>query len=294
MDDRRLRERIAEQFSYRGERADVWRLFDLLLATDEFLNLGYSERYRPHVLASSQRRLVTEVGATVASHLPATDGARLLDVGCGRGGPAIHLADRFGFRVTGVDLVPYNVARATANARERGPTTTTDFAVGDATALPFAPDSFAACTAIDALVYLPDRAAVFDAVADVLESGGVFALSDLVARPDVDARDRELVDAFADAWDMPPPGSVDAYERAIDEASLELVAVEDLTRHSVGKFRRWTTPFRWLIASPLGALVERLLRARGLDPATVLDQIERAHRALPSLRHVILVARKAG
>ena len=155
MDPSPLRERITDQFSYRGDRADVWRAFDLLLDTDAFLNLGYSAWYQSHLVGSSQRRLVTQVGSRVASHLPATDGVRLLDVGCGRGGPAVHLADRFGFRVTGLDLVPYNVARATENARERR--VDAEFVVGDATQLPFANGSFAACTAVDALVYLPDR-----------------------------------------------------------------------------------------------------------------------------------------
>ncbi|WP_311173242.1 SAM-dependent methyltransferase [Halobellus ordinarius] len=111
MDKNPLRKRVTDQFSYRGERAGIWRAFDLLLDTDEFLNLGYSEWYQPHVVGSSQRRLVGEVGSRVASYLPATDGIRFLGVGCGRGGPAIHLADRFGFSVTGLDLVPYNIER---------------------------------------------------------------------------------------------------------------------------------------------------------------------------------------
>lgn len=87
-----LRDRITEQFSYGGERADIWRAFDRLLDTDEFLNLGYSDWYQPHILGSSQRRLATKVGATLGAHLPMMEGVRLLDVGSGRGGPAIHLA----------------------------------------------------------------------------------------------------------------------------------------------------------------------------------------------------------
>lgn len=48
----------------------------------------------------------------------------------------------------------------------------TEFVVDDATQLPFTTDSFTACTAIDALVYLPDRDSVFASVADVLEPAG--------------------------------------------------------------------------------------------------------------------------
>lgn len=290
MDQEHLRERITDQFSYRGERADIWRVFELLLDTDEFLNLGYSAWYQPHVVGSSQRRLVTEVGSRVASHLAATTGVHLLDVGCGRGGPAIHLADRFGFRVTGLDLVPYNVNLATENAR--GQPGTTEFVVGDATKLPFRTGSFGACTAIDALVYLPERTAVFERIADVLEPGGILVLSDLMMRTGVSETQRDRVTSFADAWDMPPVGSVEQYTRALDDTPLELVELETITRHSVGRFRTWTTLFRWLVSSPMGWIIERLLRGYGLDPSAIIDQVERAHHALPALEHGILVARK--
>jgi ubiquinone/menaquinone biosynthesis C-methylase UbiE len=289
MDQSTLRHRITDQFSYRGERADIWRAFDLLLDTDEFLNLGYSEWYQPHIVGSSQRRLVTEVGSRVASYLPATNGVRLLDIGCGRGGPAIHLSDRFGFHVTGVDLVPYNIRMATENARDTQ--LDSEFVVGDATQLPFTRDSFAACTAIDALVYLPDRNRVFATAADTLESEGVLVVSDLVMQSDVTETERRLVDSFADAWDMPSLGTVEGYKAALDETSFELKAVEDITKHSVGRFRKWTTLYLQLLTSPLRALIERLLGAYDLDPTTITEQVREAHHALPFLRHVIFVAK---
>ena len=289
MDQNSLRERIIDQFSYRGKRADIWRAFDLLLETDEFLNLGYSEWYQPHVFGSSQRRLVTEVGSRIESYPPGTDGVRLLDIGCGRGGPAIHLTNRFGSRVTGLDLVPYNIERATENAR--GKQAETEFVVGDATKLPFATDSFTACTAIDALVYLPDRNSVFAGVADVLEPKGVFVVSDLVMRSDVSETERRVVDSFADAWYMPSIGTVEQYKAALDDSNLELETVENITGHSVGRFRKWTSLYLQLLRSPTRSLLERLYRAYDLDPTGITEQVKAAHRALPFLQHVVLVAK---
>jgi ubiquinone/menaquinone biosynthesis C-methylase UbiE len=290
MDQTPLRERITDQFSYRGERADIWRAFDLLLDTDEFLNLGYSEWYQPHIVGSSQRRLATEVGSRIASHLPATEGVRLLDVGCGRGGPAIHLADRFGFRVTGLDLVPYNIERATENARWKR--AEMEFVVGDATQLPFTTASFTACTAIDALVYLPDRNYAFAAVADILEPEGILVLSDLVMQSDVSETEQAFVDSFADAWDMPSSGTVEQYKAALDDARFTLKAVDDVTEHSVGKFRKWTSLYLQLLRSPIRSLVEPLLRAYDLDPSVITEQVRDAHHALPFLQHVIFIAKR--
>ncbi|USZ70116.1 class I SAM-dependent methyltransferase (plasmid) [Halorussus salilacus] len=290
MDQSPLRERITDQFSYRGERADIWRAFDLLLDTDAFLNLGYSEWYQPHVCGSSQRHLVTEVGSRIATHLPATGGVRLLDVGCGRGGPAIHLADRFGFRVTGLDLVPYNIERAIENARRKR--VETEFVVGDATQLPFRTDSFTACTAIDALVYLPNRNSVFATVADILEPEGVFVLSDLLMQSDVSATERAFVDSFAGAWDMPSLGTVEQYKAALDDTRFTLNAVEDITGHSVGQFRKWTTLYLQLLRSPIRSIVKRQLRAYDLDPSVITEQVRNAHYALPFLQHVIFIAKR--
>lgn len=288
MDRENLRRRITDQFSYRGNRADIWRGFDLLVDTDAFLNLGYSRRYQPHVVGSSQRRLATQLGNRLEAHLDGTANVPLLDIGCGRGGPAVHLASRFGFQVTGIDLVPYNVSRAAAAARERG--VDARFVVGDATSLPFASESMAACTAIDALVYVPERAAAISEMAPVLTPDGVVVCSDLVARSGLDDQERARVDAFAEAWDMPPPGTADAYRQQFVDAGFAVQSVESITAHSVGRFRKWTTLFLGLLASPARPLVVRSLRWYGLDPATIRTQVRRAHEALPHLEHVVFVA----
>ncbi|MFB6079448.1 MAG: class I SAM-dependent methyltransferase [Haloferacaceae archaeon] len=287
-----LSDRIADQFSYRGERADVWRAFDRVLDTDRFLNLGYSPWYLPHVVGSSQRRLAARIGADLARRRPGSgswDGpARLLDVGCGRGGPSIHLADDHAFDVTGIDLVPYNVATAADNAARAGVPAT--FVVGDATALPFGDDTFAVCTAIDSLVYVPEKPAAFAEIERVLGADGLVAASDLVVRDDPDPSARAAVDAFADAWDMPPIPTTDRYRRALADAGLAVEAVRDVSPNSTGRFRRWTRPYLAL-ADRADGVVDRLLERWDLDAATITEQVRLAHAALPHLRHVIVYAR---
>lgn len=287
-----VRDGVADQFSGRGERADVWRAFDLFLDTDRYLNLGYSAWYQPHALPSSQRRLATVIGRRLAADVADPDGTRLLDVGCGRGGPAVHLARRSGFRVLGVDLVTNNVASAVENARRANADTA--FVVGDATALPVATASQGAAMAVDALVYLPDREAALAEVARTLEPGGPLVMSDLVRAGDLAVPDHETVDAFAAAWDMAPPATRADYERWVGAADLRLVAVEDITPHSVGQFRRWTRPFLGLVDGPAGSLVEEAVARSGLDPDALIEGIRRTHHALPHIRHVLVRARSPG
>lgn len=290
MDPTDLRDRITDQFSYRGDRSDIWRGFDLLLDTDAFLNLGYSRWYQPHFVGSSQRRLATKIGRHLEAELQTTEGVPLLDVGSGRGGPAVTLDTQFGFHVTGLDLVPYNVQQATANAQKRD--ADVRFVVGDVTALPFDAESMTACTAIDSLVYVPDRSAAISGMSDVLRRDGVVVCSDLVMDAGISRSDRQTVTEFADAWDMPPLGTIEEYRQLFVDAGLKLGTVEDITQHSVGRFRKWTSLFLKLFASPARPVITRLLQRYGIDPATIRTQIRLAHEALPHLRHAIFVARK--
>src|SRR5215510_13060046 len=61
------------------------------------------------------------------------DGSHVLDVASGSGGPALHVADRYGCRVTGVDLNAYGVATARRAAIVAGLTHLVNFKVADAT-----------------------------------------------------------------------------------------------------------------------------------------------------------------
>ena len=284
-----LYERIRAQFSYQSSRADIWKVFDAVLDTQEFLNLGYSQWYQPHFLGSSQLRLARKIGTDLATRLPATDGIRLLDIGCGRGGPAIYFADALGFDVIGVDLVPYNVAVAADNAATHG--ISAEFIISDATSLPCKPDSIRVCTALDSIVYVPEKRAVFDEMATVVRSGGFVALSDLVMRDGLDKTEIAVVDQFADAWDMPSLPSLDCYQRTIEQSGLTVLGAQDISPYSVAQLRKWTTLYLLLVDNGLGDAITRLITRRGLNEAAITDQIRHAHRALPYLHHVNICAR---
>lgn len=281
-----LHERITEQFSYQGEHADIWRGFDTILNTQEFLNLGYSKWYQPHFLGSSQLRLTRKIGTELAERLPTTDSLRLLDIGCGRGGPSLYLADTHGFDVTGIDLVPYNVAVARENAAVRD--VSPEFIVGDASRLPFNAGTFPVCTAIDSVVYLSDKRAFFEEVATVLHANSLVVVSDLVMADDVNGAAEAAVETFADAWDMPPLLPLQTYRSAIERAGLTVRGITDITPNSVGRLWKWTRLYLALTTGLTGHATDRLLQHRDIDLGRITDQVRRSHAALPYLRHVII------
>lgn len=191
-----LHDRIREQFSYESSRADIWRVFNVVLPPHELLNLGYSRWYQPYFLGSSQRRLAQKIGHNLTTRLPATSGLQLLDIGCGRGGPTLYFADTLGFDATGIDLVRYNIAVARENVAERS--VPAAFIIGDATDLPFKSNSFNVCTALDSIVYVPAKQAVFAEMARVLHGNGIAAILDLVVREGLNHTAIAAVTAFAE------------------------------------------------------------------------------------------------
>src|SRR5262245_50850018 len=78
---------------------------------------------------------------------------RVLDLGCGMGGPGRFLADRFGCMVVGVDLVPVRIHTARALAEMTGSADRVEYRLADATDLPFEGASFAQVWMLDASIH---------------------------------------------------------------------------------------------------------------------------------------------
>src|SRR5687768_9711828 len=104
-------------------------------------------------------------------------GARLLDVGCGIGGPS-RLAATYDAQVTGIDLTPEFVDAATFLTERVGLSETTSFVATPGEALPFDAGSFDAALMVHVGMNIPDKLAVFAEVHRVLAPGGRFAVFD--------------------------------------------------------------------------------------------------------------------
>lgn len=109
---------------------------------------------------------------------PAT---RLLDVGCGIGGPS-RLAATYDASVTGVDLTPDFVAAAMELTERVGLAERATFVTTSGDALPFAPGDFNAAVMIHVGMNVPDKAALFGEVHRVIEPGARFALYEQMRR----------------------------------------------------------------------------------------------------------------
>jgi len=104
---------------------------------------------------------------------------RVLDVACGRGASAVHLAQTFGCHITGLDYGAENVAAAEAHAAESGMDHLTAFRQGDAEGLPFDDGAFDAVISECSYCTFPDKATAAAEMARVLKPGGRLGLTDM-------------------------------------------------------------------------------------------------------------------
>ena len=112
---------------------------------------------------------------------------RVLDIGCGAGGPAIVLARDFGADVVCVDVEPQLLDHARQNAKAAGMSGRIDFIRVEPGPLPFEADAFDIVFSKDSLIHIPDKQALYAGVLRVLKPGGWLAASDWLAGEDAAA-----------------------------------------------------------------------------------------------------------
>ena len=102
---------------------------------------------------------------------------RILDIGCGVGGPARYVAARFGCRVVGIDIAQPFVAAAEGLTRLVGMASQVTFVQGDGQRLPQQDAEFDGAFTQHVTMNVADRAGFFRETFRVLKPGGFFALT---------------------------------------------------------------------------------------------------------------------
>ena len=106
------------------------------------------------------------------------EGRRVLDIGCGLGGPACLLAAKHGAYVVGTDLEAPLVARAKALAIESGVEDRTDFRVVNVGPLELEDESFDLVISSGGVTQTTEKLDAFRECVRVLKPGGVLSLYD--------------------------------------------------------------------------------------------------------------------
>lgn len=155
-------------------------------------------------------RFFTRVARDVAEVAPR---ASVLEIGPGPGRLAVKLAALDpGVRITGVDIAPDMVKRASRLAARSGVADRVSFEVGDVAALPFHDATFQFVLSTLSAHHWPDPAAALAEIHRVLRSGGVAWIYDL---PDWFTRLERRGASIGDLADASPFGGDRAWTRSV-------------------------------------------------------------------------------
>jgi len=122
--------------------------------------------------------LLERHAALVAEYQALGARQRVLDIGCGLGGPSRYLADRFGCAVTGMDVLPMRVQAAATLTQMVGLGDRITYCQGDATRLPFPTHQFAQAWLLDVSIHIANKAALFGELARMVQVDGLLILHD--------------------------------------------------------------------------------------------------------------------
>jgi SAM-dependent methyltransferase len=162
----------------------------------------------------------------MASRAGIRSGNRVLDAGCGVGGPAISMASSVPhLTVCGVTVSRVQAAMGRGLVAEAGLRNQVWILQGDYHCLPFATDSFDTAVLFESIGYSPDRRRLLGEVARVVRSGGQVYIKDVFAPPGplTESQERDMR-AFDRLWHLARSPTFPEVEDALVHSGCDVLS----------------------------------------------------------------------
>lgn len=205
-------------------------------ATQEFLdNHQYSiksilkyERIFGHNWVSTGGEKTTK---EFCERLNLKPGQTVLDVGCGTGGSAFYMAEKYGVTVRAVDLASHMISIANDRLARTGKSVQerVTFAIEDITKSSYPDNSFDVIYSRDTILHIPNKEELFQMFKNFLKPGGLLFITDY-CRGDQEHSAQFLTYVKNRGYDL---RTVKNYGRVLEACGFRNVEAHDLT----GRFR---------------------------------------------------------
>ncbi|XP_072956684.1 24-methylenesterol C-methyltransferase 2 [Typha angustifolia] len=233
---------------------------------------GQSFHFSPSVKGRSHRDATRLHEERVADLIQTKPSHRILDVGCGVGGPMRAIAAHSKAHVVGITINEYQVARARAHNKKAGLDSQCEVVCGNFLQMPFADASFDGAYSIEATCHAPRLEDVYSEVFRVLKPGALYMSYEWVTTPLYRAEDPEHVEAIhgierGDA--LPGLRAQDEIGSIAKKVGFEVVQEKDLALPPAGPW--WTRLKMGRIAYWRNHLVVTVLTLLRLAPKGVVE-----------------------
>ncbi len=168
---------------------------------------------------------------------------RVLDVGCGTGGPAFYLHSRYGCSVVGISTSDRGIQIACDESIRKGVNQTVTFLVANALQNGLPADSFDLTWVMESSHLMRDKATLFSECARVLRSGGTFLLCDLILKKSLSIKDlftfRKELMVLESVFGKAKMESLEFYAEGLGSQGFENVRTFDVSNKAVPTLPHW-------------------------------------------------------
>jgi SAM-dependent methyltransferase len=160
-----------------------------------------------------------------------------MEIGCGSGGYALHVSERIGCRLVGLDINAAGVRNANHLAAVSGLASLARFEVCDVSKkLPFGDNIFDAVFSNDVLCHIPGRPEVLSEMLRILKPGGRMLYSDALVVGGLLSHEEIVTRSSIGYYVYSPPGE---NERLIERAGFRHIRATDTTENAAVISQRW-------------------------------------------------------
>lgn len=181
--------------------------------------------------------VTTEESEEIPRLLELKPDAFVLEIGCGSGRYALHIAETCGCRVVGLDLSGEGIRNANGLAEKNNLSSRARFEQRDVSQrLAFEDKTFNAVYSNDVLCHVPDRFSVLQELFRVLKPGGRMLFSDALVMGGMVSHEEIATRSSIGYYFFSPPGE---NEKLIERAGFQLIRVTDTTENAALIAKRW-------------------------------------------------------
>ncbi|KAF3787686.1 24-methylenesterol C-methyltransferase 2 [Nymphaea thermarum] len=155
---------------------------------------GQSFHFSPSLKSKSHKEATRLHEVRAVDLLAVRAGDRVLDVGCGVGGPMRAIAAHSGARVVGITINEYQVDRARSHNRKAGLDSQCEVVCGNFLQMPFEDGSFDGAYSIEATCHAPRLEEAYAEVYRVLKPGALYVSYEWVTTPEYRPENPEHVE----------------------------------------------------------------------------------------------------
>ncbi|KAF8701578.1 hypothetical protein HU200_033500 [Digitaria exilis] len=212
----------------------VNKYYDLVTSFTEY-HWGQSFHFAPRWNGETLRESIKRFEHFIALQLRLKKGMKVLDVGCGIGGPLREIA-RFSLtEITGLNNNAYQISRGKELICSAGLSEQCSFVKGDFMNMPFPDNTFDAAYAIEATIHAPDALGAYKEIYRVLKPGKFFALDELCLTDKFDPSNSKHMDIKAEielGSGLPDIRTTRQCIQAMKDAGFEVIFAKDLAEDS--------------------------------------------------------------